>query len=75
MDFLNQCTQGWSVQKKFSLAVNENSTVFELRLLVQQKIKAPWDGFNFVRNGGVVVNFQHNGLIIRDLRVKRNEVF
>jgi ubiquitin carboxyl-terminal hydrolase 34 len=45
-----------------------------MRLEISQRIRAPWDSFNIASQNSVL-NFSENGKVIRDLRLKRGEVF
>lgn len=45
-----------------------------MRLDISKKIRAPWDAFNIASQNNVL-SFSENGKIIRDLRLKRGDVF
>ncbi|CAD8116913.1 unnamed protein product [Paramecium sonneborni] len=60
-------------QKKFTIRINDNQTIIELRQAISKVIKQQWDsiGLNSLKGE---IKFTENGKMIKDLRLKKGEI-
>ncbi|CAD8179644.1 unnamed protein product [Paramecium octaurelia] len=62
-----------SQQRRFTIQINDNQTIVELRLAISKVIKIQWDaiGLNSLKGE---IKFTENGKMIKDLRLKKDEI-
>ncbi|CAD8206139.1 unnamed protein product [Paramecium octaurelia] len=62
-----------SQQRRFTIKINDNQTIVELRLAISKVIKLQWDaiGLNSLKGE---IKFTENGKMIKDLRLKKDEI-
>ncbi|CAD8119650.1 unnamed protein product [Paramecium sonneborni] len=62
-----------SQQKRFTIKINDNQTIVELRFAISKVIKQQWDavGLNSLKGE---IKFTENGKMIKDLRLKKGEI-
>ncbi|CAD8206268.1 unnamed protein product [Paramecium pentaurelia] len=62
-----------SQQRRFTIKINDNQTIVELRLAISKIIKLQWDAIGLTSLKGEI-KFTENGKMIKDLRLKKDEI-